>query len=144
MKFMTNEKALIDSNVLIYAYDLSSTRHDEAEKIVEKCLIDGNGVVSSQNLAEFSRVMSEKIPNKLQFEQIRNIVLELSESLEVITYNGHVVADALSICAAHDIHFFDALLIATMEQFNVKVVITENDSDFKKIKWLKTINPFKK
>lgn len=140
---MTDEKALIDSNILVYAYDSSSTRHAVAEKVVEKYLLDGNGVVSCQNLAEFSRVMSEKIPNKLSFEQIRNITLELSESFEVITYDGHVVADALSVCAVHSIHFFDALLAATMEKFNIKSIVTENDADFKKIKWLKTINPFK-
>ncbi len=140
--FTTEEKTLIDSNVLVYAYDLSSTKHAKAEKIIGEFLLNRNGVVSCQNLAELSRVLCEKIPNKIPFYQVRNIVLELSENLEVLTYDSHTVADALSACDAYGIHFFDALIAATMENWNVKTIITENDADFKKIKWIKTINPF--
>ncbi len=137
------DKILIDSNILIYAYNRTSALHSESEKIVQNALLNGNGTVSSQNLAEFSRVVTEKIPNRFSFEEARNIVLELSQGLEVITYDEQTVADALSICSLYGLHFFDALLAATMEKHNIRLIITENDRDFRKVKWIDVINPFK-
>ncbi len=137
------EKILIDSNILIYAYNNTSAQYIKSEKIIEEALLNATGVVSCQNLAEFSRVVTEKIPKRFSFEQARNIVLELSQGLEIITYDERTVADALSISANHGIHFFDALLVATMEKAGINTIVTENEKDFKKINWIKVINPFK-
>ncbi len=147
VKFMTEftlkEKTLVDSNVLTYAYDKSSNKHGKAVEVLEKLLLSGNAVVSVQNLVEFARLVTEKIPKPISFEQARNIVVELSEGFEVIYYDKHVIADALSLSKANKMHFFDALLAATMEKENIKIIITEDDKEFRKIPWLKTINPFK-
>jgi predicted nucleic acid-binding protein len=46
--------------------------------------------------------------------------------------------------AIYKIPFWDALIVATMEENSIDTIITENEKDFKKVKWIKTINPFKK
>jgi len=136
---MNEDKQLIDSNVLVYAYDSSSGKHANAVRILEDRLLNGTGVVSIQNLVEFCRIVTEKLPRKLTFEQARSIILDLSESLDVVYYDNHAVANALSLCQIYGTHFFDALLIATLEKENITTIITENEKDFKKVSWLNVI-----
>ena len=140
---MIEEKRLIDTNILVYAYDKASEKHAKVVMLLKDTLLSGNCVASIQNLAEFSRLVTEKLPKIIPFEQARNILLELSECLEIIYYDAHTVADALSLCESHKIHFFDALIAATMENEKIRIIITENEKDFVKIPWLTVINPFK-
>ena len=142
-RYTTEEKLLLDSNTLVYAYDKTSTKHNIAVETIENAILSGMAVVSVQNLAEFSRVVTEKLPQKLGYEQTRNIALELAEAFDVIYYDEHIIADALNLCEMHKLHFFDSLLVATMEKEKIKTIVTDNEKDFKKIEWLNVVNPFK-
>ena len=52
---------LIDTNILVYAYDTSEgTKHDIAKEILKKIWQDGGGVVCVQNLMEFFVVITKK------------------------------------------------------------------------------------
>lgn len=141
---MINEKTLIDTNLLVYAYDKTSDKHQEAVRTLKDVMINETCAVSIQNLAEFSRLVIEKLPKTIPFKQAAGIVLELSEGVEVIYYNAQTIANAISISENQRLHFFDALLVATMEQEKITVILTENEKDFKKIHWLTVINSLKK
>jgi predicted nucleic acid-binding protein len=41
----------------------------------------------------------------------------------------------------YEVHYWDALIAATMRENNIFCIYTEN-GDFKSIPWLKVINPF--
>lgn len=143
MKSMTSELTLLDSNILVYAYCKSSEKHASAYCVLESFFANGNGAVSAQNLAEFSRVVTEKVSCPLPFEEVRKIVLDLSEGLAVLDYGALEVADALGLCNEKNLHFYDALLVSTMEKNGIREIITEDEKEFKKIPWLKATNPFK-
>ncbi|OIO26653.1 hypothetical protein AUJ14_01385 [Candidatus Micrarchaeota archaeon CG1_02_55_22] len=136
------ERCLIDTNLLVYAFDESDAKHAAAETLLKDLVNSGRGVVSVQNLAEFSRVMTEKIPSRLSGSQARSLVLRLSDNLVVVEYDARTVADALAMHERYGVHFFDALLVATMEQHGVTKIVTENAGDFKGIEWLEAKNPF--
>ena len=137
-------KALIDSNILVYATDnRDKHKHEVSTELLEKAINKGDGVVSTQNLVEFARVITEKIERPVDIEKTREIIMELSDSMEIITYDQKTIAEALHFAARYKLHFFDALLVATMEENFIKEIITENDRDFKGISWLKVNNPFK-
>lgn len=61
----------------------------------------------------------------------------------VLGYSGSTVIGALSISKEHGLHFFDALLAATMQENGIKEIVTENEKDFSKVKWMKAVHPFK-
>lgn len=139
--FMT--KKLIDTTVLVYAYDNSDSRkHEVAKGLLKNLQANGEGVLSIQNLVEFSRVLSEKSKPPVPHSKVRSYVLQLKALFEIIHYDETVVAEALHISPSYSIHFFDALLAATMEMNFITEIITENESDFKKIPNIKVINPF--
>ena len=137
-------KVLIDSNILVYATDSTEKeKHEISMELIEKAIDQGNGVISIQNLVEFSRVVAEKVKHPLSFEKTREIILKFSDTMEVIAYDQKTIAEALHFASEYKLHFFDALVVATMEENFIKQIITENDEDFKKISWLKVSNPFK-
>ncbi len=138
-------KRLVDSNVLIYAFDDSDEkRHTIAKNVIADSVKENTGAISIQNLAELSRALTERAKNPLNHNIVRSVILYFQDVLEVLIYNPHTVANALSIASIHKIHFFDALIAATMEENRITEIITENEKDFTKIPWIKVINPFKK
>ncbi len=140
---MTDGKVLFDTNVLVYAIDELSEKHEEALEAMQDKSFEHLGAVSVQNLAEFSRLLTEKYPRRKTFAEVRAAVLEMSEALEVIAYDHQTVGEALSMCAEYRLHFFDALIAAAMLKADVKTIVTENEKDFRKIPWMKVVNPFK-
>jgi len=64
------------------------------------------------------------------------------EGWHVLNYNSHTIKSAMAISTTNGIHYWDALLAATMRENNIFSIYTENDNDFKKIPWIKIINPF--
>jgi len=51
--------------------------------------------------------------------------------------------DAVGIREMYSLHFRDALLAATMKQYTIGTIYTE-DSHFNKIPWITVVNPFLK
>lgn len=145
---MTGEgdaRRLIDTSVLVYAYDVSDLKKHEAASVLLASLQgDGDCAISVQNLAEFCRVMTEKLPSPLLHAQVRSYVLELSGLFTLLVYTDKTVLEALSISAAYGVHFFDALLAATMKEHYISEVITEDEKDFAKVPGIKAVNPFRK
>ncbi len=141
---MTTRK-LIDSCILVYAYE---KRDERKQKIASETLTGlverGEAVVSMQNLAEFARVLTEKSAKPLPYNEVRQHVSEIADAVPVLPYGSKTVESALLLCAASRLHFFDALLAATMQENGIYETVTENVKDFAGIGWIKATNPFRK
>ncbi len=137
-------KVLIDTTVLVYAFDNSDgEKHEKAGKILTELEASGNGILSIQNIVEFARVLTEKSRLPQNPNMVRSYILQLKKLFEVKYYNENTVAEALHLSSVYGIHFFDALIAATMEENFIYEIATENENDFRKITNLKITNPFK-
>ena len=142
---MTAAPALIDTNILCYALDAGEPekRVVAAELLLRCWRSEIAFAVSVQNLAEFSVVMMEKVkhpvPDAVVSRFIRNIVS--FDGWTVIGYDPGTIMDAVGIRRKYALHFWDALLVATLKQHNIDTIYTE-DSHFKKVPWITVINPF--
>ncbi len=114
---MTDQPALVDTNILCYALDSGEQKKQGAAAVLlfqcwSKRLIL---TVSIQNLAEFSVVITEKVqypvPEEIVTWFIRDIVL--FEGWKVISYNPGTIINAVSLQQKYSLHFWDALLVAT-------------------------------
>ena len=74
----------------------------------------------------------EKIPNKLSYQQAKEISQDIIYSFQVVLYTPETFLRALDLSSSFGIHFWDALIAATMQENNIKEIITENVSDFEK------------
>ena len=84
----------------------------------------------------------EKVSPPQKHDDVIKYVCRYLELSYVIRYDGNTVIRAVSIAKEYKIHFFDALLVATMQENGIEEIITENTEDFRKIQWLKVKNPF--
>jgi predicted nucleic acid-binding protein len=143
---MTEDKdlKLLDSNILVYAYDRSEAKkHGSAKELVKECWLQNDAVLSVQNLVEFYSIITRKVEMPLAVDKAKQIVLDCIEGFEILKYDEKTVVEAINSQAIYGIPFWDALIVATMQQNSLDTIITENEKDFKKISWLKVINPFR-
>jgi predicted nucleic acid-binding protein len=137
--------ALVDTNVLGYAFDI-----DEPEKrricaaLLARCWRgEARYSVSVQNLAELSVLLTEKIehpvPHEMTGRIIRNIVE--FEGWNVLRYSGQEVLGALEIQKKYGLHFWDSLLVATMDANRITSIIT-GDRQFSRIPHIRVVDPF--
>lgn len=137
-------KILVDSNLLIYSIDTREEhKHRQASEEILKLIERGELAVSIQNLAELSCVLLEKTDPPQNPDNVMNYIFRLHKLGSIIGYDHETVIRAISISKEYGIHFFDALLAATMQENGVSEILTEDTADFKKIKWLTVRNPLK-
>jgi len=142
---MTVPPALIDTNILCYALDAGEPeKRAVAAELLSQCwrseIVLG---VSVQNLAEFSVVMTEKVQHPVPYEVVTRFIRDIVsfDGWTVIGYDPGTIMDAVGIREMYSLHFWDALLAATMKQHAIGTIYTE-DSHFNKIPWITVVNPF--
>jgi len=143
-----NEGDLIDSNILIYAFDKDEKEKSlVAKRILEK-VFDGklNIFLSIQNLSEFYYNVTKKIKRPLDVIEAKEIVSGLMSlsNIKIIKINEESILQAIEISLEYNLSYWDALIASVMKENNIDNIITENDKDFIKIPWLKVTNPFVK
>ncbi len=144
---MTENKtrALLDSNVLIYSVDITENeKHVQAKEFIKANLNGDYFFVSAQNLAEFFYNVTERFESPVSFEKARAALEIFSTSFTTFSYSPENIVTAGEFQERFHIHFWDALLAATMLENKIFTIFTENVRDFSKIPGIKAINPFKK
>jgi len=136
------DRFLIDSNILVYAFtNIDPKKQKKAKEIIYKARDSTLGYISKQNIIELINT-NRKFSKNLSNKELQKIITGL-ESLKIIDYSTTTIKKALDIQTQTNIGFFDSLIIQTMIENNIFVIFTENEKDFKKIKNIFVINPFK-
>ena len=145
MIYMAVDIALIDTNILIYAYDLSCPeKRDPCMHIIEDCWLGKKTcALSVQNLSEFYNAVTCKIANPLEKKEARKIVSRLAAypNFLMLAFDQETVLDAIDIDIRFGVHYWDALLVATMSKHGIFRIYTENVKDFQKVPFLEVMNP---
>jgi len=144
-------KTLIDTNILVYAHDSSSAYQKSAAALVKDAL-EGRfeAVISIQNISELYSVLTnhkraKKPLNPRAAHHICKLYLVASEIPKLVPEETTLLR-ALELASEQSTtggDFFDCLLAATMEQFEVKRIYTENTSDFRKLAFVEANFPLK-
>lgn len=134
--------ALVDSNILIYAFAEDSPKHDAALKLLRQCFSGNISLaISLQNIGEFCNVALWKY--KLDSPVIKRIARQLTycSSFVKISYTANEFEVALELAEKQNIEFWDAMLAATMLENGIDTIYTE-DMNFGKVPGIKAVNPF--
>mgnify|MGYP001561550215 CR=1 FL=1 len=145
---MTENKEieLLDSNILIYAYDSSEKeKHAISKNLLANCWKRKKSyALSVQNLSELFVVTTKKITSPVKPDEMKKNIQDITSfsNFTILTINKNNILSAIEISSEHNISYWDALIASVMKENHVYSIITENDKDFKKIPWLKVTNPF--
>lgn len=136
---------LVDSNILIYAINADSPKHERAKRFLESHV--QNLQISHQNILEALRVITHStFSHPLNLKEGLASVLSLVQSFQIIVPNNKTYYVCLELIKKHKLtgnRIFDAYLAATALTNATFEIATDNERDFAKIKEIKVINPFK-
>jgi len=139
---MKDDKAFVDTNIVVYAYDVSAgEKHKKALAIMKDIWNAGNGIISSQVLQEFFVSVTRKIAKPLNIPAAKEIVKDLLK-WKTISINGEILLEAIDIHNEHKYSFWDSLIIAAAIAGGAKVLFSEDLTDRQKIKGIIIKNPF--
>lgn len=136
----TSGRVFLDTNVLVYADDLSSPeKRKAAQSIIEDCLLKQSGVLSTQVLQEFFAVSVGKLG--VAPEAARRKV-ELFSSLEVFPIGVEDILGAIDLHRLHGYSFWDSLILRAALESGCTVCYTEDLDHGRQIGGMKIVNPF--
>lgn len=146
MNYMTDNLCLIDSNILLYAIDTADKhKHELAKELLTRCWAGKiKYSVSLQNLSEFFVNATQKISTPITDKDAAEIIKTIIEfqGWNKIAPTKETVVEAIQLSTKNNVHYWDALIAATMIENKIFTIITENTKDFNKIQGIKAKNPF--
>lgn len=141
---MKEGKVFVDTNIIVYAYDISAgEKHKKAMEIMEDLWDSGHGIISSQVLQEFFVNATRKIAKPLDVVTAKEIVKDLLK-WKVVNVNGDMILEAMDIHSSHKYSFWDSMIIAAAIEGGAGTILSEDLSDSQMVKGAIIKNPFKK
>jgi len=137
-------KTFVDTNILIYAYDLDAgEKHKTANSILVELWKADGGTISTQVMQEFYVNVTRKIPQPLSPAQARGILRSYAAwHVEVITPD--VILLGTEIQERNTISFWDAMIVSTAFQAGATTILSEDLSHGQVIEGITIRNPFER
>lgn len=133
-------RSFIDTNLLIYA-DASDdpVKQQRAVAVIARCLRDGSGVVSTQVLHEFVHAALRKLGLPVATVRER---LRVYARFETVGSSAAAAVEALDILAAHQLSYWDALILQAARQSGCVQLLSEDLQSGAVIAGVRIVNPF--
>lgn len=142
---------LFDTNILIFAHNSFSPRHEKAKELILSATSGRFDVaLAQQNILEFYSVITnpKQVEKPLNPTNLQLIVNEFVKSGDfTFIYPGRsTLVKAIELALKHQIkkaNIFDTYLVATMLDNGVRTIYTDNEKHFRIFKEMEVINPFR-
>jgi len=132
----------VDTNVLVYAFDLSAgDKHATAAQLVERLWDKGTGCLSVQVLQEFFVTVTRKVAQPLTVEEARDRIREFAV-WRVMAPNAGDILDAISLLQEARISFWDAMVLVAASRLGCGILWSEDLTDGQVIQGVRVCNPF--
>ena len=139
---MNGDKIFVDTNVLIYAYDVSAgVKNATAARILSELWDSGRGVLSTQVLQEFFISVTRKIPSPISEHHATNIVKDFLR-WELVVNDGDSILEAAGLISRYHFSFWDCLIIQAALKSGCSILLSEDLSDGQLIESTRIRNPF--
>ena len=131
----------LDSNVLIYAYDLSNPEKQRTAQDFLKSRITARAVISTQVLAEFAAVMLHKVSPPASADAVME-ALDVLVPLRLIVPDGELVRRAVEAHVTYGLHFYDGMIVAAAERAGCERIWSEDLNAGQEYFGITVTNPF--
>jgi len=138
-----SDKAFLDSNILVYAYDSSCPEKQNCARLcIQNGLVQEEAALSPQVLSEFYVVVTRKIATPLSPTGALDII-ETLQTLVTVDIDYALVARAIETQIKFKISYWDSLIIAAAERAQCKRILSE-DLNIGQAYWgIRVENPFR-
>jgi predicted nucleic acid-binding protein len=134
-------KTFVDTNILIYAYDLDAKeKHSIAKEVLKELWVNRLGALSAQVLQEFYVNVTRKIAKPITKKLARSVV-DYYATWSVDTTPAEITA-AFRIEDTARISFWDALICASAAKAGAERILSEDLNAGQVIDGIRIENPF--
>lgn len=134
---------LVDTNVLVYAYDRAETaKQARAFEVLNELAEKAMGVLSTQILAEFFVTVTRKLSQPLTVSQAYERVENYLQAWPVLEVSGLVVLEAIRGVKEHQLSFWDAQIWATARLNRIELILSEDFDTGSVLDGVRFVNPF--
>ncbi|MGH7771570.1 MAG: PIN domain-containing protein [Candidatus Binatia bacterium] len=138
-----SDKVLVDTNVLVYAYDRTAPlKQRRALEVLDRLVATSSGVLTTQVLAEFFVTVTRKITKPLPTDEAESRVHNLARAWPIIELTGMIILEAARGVREHHFSYWDAQIWATAKLNQIPVVLSEDFSDGQTTEGIRFMNPF--
>lgn len=131
----------LDTNVLIYAYDAGNVTKRRVAQQLLRAALNGQAIISTQVLAEFSATLLHKISPALHPKNLVAL-LDALEPIKVVCPDAGLVRRAVEAKETYGIHFYDGMIVAAAEKAGCKRIWSEDLNPGQKYFGIVVENPF--
>jgi predicted nucleic acid-binding protein len=132
----------VDTNVLVYAYDLAAgNKHQLAKELFGSLWEEHSGCLSVQVLQEFYINITRRVPRPLAPEKAAEIIQDLMAWKVYAPQAGDVLA-AINLQRHYRLSFWDAMIIQSAAAAGCQTIWSEDLSDSRIYAGLDVRNPF--
>jgi predicted nucleic acid-binding protein len=133
-------KVFLDTNFLVYAIDNRDVaKRNTARRLLRNLEPESSAVISTQVLQEFYVAATRKLGVA---PSIARGVVRLLANFEVVTVTPPLVERAIDHSIAHQLSFWDALIMAAAEAGECDVAWTEDWQSGREVAGVRVVNPF--
>jgi predicted nucleic acid-binding protein len=132
---------LLDTNILVYAYDPTDRRKQQiAQRLLLKG-IEGACLLSTQTLAEFAAVLLHKKSPRADAAQVKK-ALDTLAPIPVIAPDSATVRRAVEAREQYGLHFYDGMMVAAAERAGCPRIWSEDLNPGQVYFGVRVENPF--
>jgi len=136
-----NDKAFVDTNILVYAHDrVSGNKNNRAKALIENLWSTGCGVISTQVLQEACINLRRKSANQLTVKETQSLIEDYMK-WEIVVNTPTSVIEALANETRYQISFWDALILHAAESAGAAILYSEDFSNGQIYGSVRVVNP---
>lgn len=140
---MESDRAFLDTNILVYAYEISADeRSNRARDLVAELGRDRRAVISIQVLQEFHVTLMRKVRFDEAASELALPRLAMLSRWPVHSPIAEDVLVAAALAADAQLSFWDAMIIRSAERMGCSVLWTEDLNHGQVIAGVEIRNPF--
>jgi predicted nucleic acid-binding protein len=137
------DKILVDTNILLYAYDRGEPeKQSQAIAVLDHLATLRLGVLTPQILAEFFVNATRKLEEPLTVEEVYDRIQNYLLSWEILDLSGSIILEAVRGVRTYKMAYGDAQIWASARLHQIPFVFTEDFNVGAVIEGVRFVNPF--
>jgi predicted nucleic acid-binding protein len=137
-------RILVDTNVLIYAYDRADpVKEHRALAVLDELASSGAGALTTQVLGEFLVNVTRKPAIPLPLEGALDEVARYLRTWHILDVTSRVVEEAIRGVRAYRLNYWDAQIWAAARVYGLSTIYSEDFTAGASLEGVRFVNPFK-
>jgi predicted nucleic acid-binding protein len=134
---------LVDTNVLVYAYDESEpVKAELAEAVITSLVKRREAVITTQCLAEFFSVLTHKFGRRASPDTAQAGLERYAATMRVLDMRVPVVFEAARGVRRYGLSYYDAQIWASARLAGIELVLSEDFASGTEIEGVRFLDPF--